>query len=178
MKINNIHQKNKFSSKGFSLVEMIIYISILSIVTAVLVATSASLLGTFSGLKAYEEIAHSSTVALERISREIRRAESVDVPASTLSSNPGALVLDTTDLSDIPTTVTISVVGGRIMLQESAIGTPSPLTTVGVTISNITFTHTIGTNTEGVLIELTAEKDVQGITSSRQFRTFVVLDGS
>jgi type II secretory pathway pseudopilin PulG len=176
MKINTL-KKNTIYNSGFSLVEMIMYIGILSIITTAIVLIATTLLGTFSQLKAYEDITRSSTLTLERISRELRRAESVDIAGSTLHSNPGSLVLHTTTLAGVPSTVTIYVSGGRVMIQENS-DTPSPLTSLGVVISTITFTHTIGTNTEGVLIELTAEKITGGTTVVKQFRTFVVLDGS
>ena len=114
---------------------------------------------------------------MERITREIRRAESVNTGASTLSSNPGVLSLTTTDLSDNPTTVTFSLLNGNIVIQQGT-GSPSPLSTSNVTISDFKFTHIDGINTEGVFVEITAEKSIRGATTTKQFRTFVVLDAS
>ena len=44
-------------------------------------------------------------------------------------------------------------------------------------VTNLVFTHLSSTYTEGVLIEFTAEKVGTSASTSKQFRTFTVLDG-
>lgn len=163
-------------ARGTTLVELIVYIAILSIVSMALVGAVNSILGSLAQLKGREEIAQTSIVTLERITREVRKAYAVDMAGSTLGSHPGTLVLNTTDLSGNPTTVTIDISGGKIMLQEGS-SIPSPLSRENVTIDNLVFTRILGTNTEGVLVELTASKNVRGINVSKDYRTFIVLDG-
>jgi prepilin-type N-terminal cleavage/methylation domain-containing protein len=177
MKINFPYKKTEAYSKGFSLVEMIVYIAILSLITSALTVTASSLLNTFAHLEIYEDMAHSSTVALERISYEIRTARTVNVMSSTLGISPGTLVLDTVDAVGSPTVITFSLVNGKIFIQEGA-SAPSPLTSNSVTVTNATFTHTVGPNTQGVLIEITLERALHSKVATRSFRTFVVLDAS
>jgi len=169
--------KTNINTRGFSLVETIIYIAILSIIVSALVVTAVSLLNTFTRLRAAQDISQASTVTLERLTRELRFANAVDTGASTLGSNPGTLVLHTVDASDTPTTVTTTLSGGRVMMQMGS-GALVPLTHANVTISNLTFTHVVGTETEAVRVDLTAERAVKGATSTKQYRTFVVLDAS
>ncbi len=167
--------KTSTSQKGFSLVEMMVYIAILSIVFSALVTSANSMVKTFGKLKASEEVAHTGTVVLERLTRELRRASSVDYFTSSLSTDPGILTLNTRDWSGNSTTATITLSGGRIMFTEG--GTSSPLSASGVTVTNLMFTHLSNTNTEGVLIEFTAKKTGGNATITKEFRTFTVLDG-
>jgi hypothetical protein len=63
------------------------------------------------------------------------------------------------------------------MLQEGLL-TPAPLSSSRVTISNLVFSRVNGVNTEAVRVELTAQRTTRGTTVSKNFSTFVVLDGS
>jgi prepilin-type N-terminal cleavage/methylation domain-containing protein len=167
--------RNTQNIRGFSLIEMVVYISILSIVTAGLIVAIVSILSTFAHLKGYEEMAHTGTTVLERISRESRRAHTVDTGGSTFGVHPGVLSLGTTDLSNNPSTIIFSLSGGKVMVQQGTLN--APLSTGDVVISNLVFTPVFGTNTTGINIDLTVEKNIKGATSTKQFRTFVVLDG-
>jgi len=167
--------KTKNTQKAFSLVEMMIYIAILSLVIAALITTANSVINTYGKMKAYEEIAHTGTVALERITREVRRARSVDFFSSVLGVHPGRLVMLTQDWSGNTSTAIVSLSSGRILVQNG--GSASPVSTSGVTINNLVFTQYTTPNSEGVLIEFTVEKTGGGTTLSKQFRTFTVLDG-
>jgi len=163
--------------EGFSLVETIMYIAIFSIIVSGLIATAFSILNSFRYLEAYEDIAHSSTFALERMTRELRNASEVDIVESVLGTSPGTLVLKTTDAVGDPTTTTFSLSGGRIIMQEGS-SVAVPLTSTHVTVSNLTFTRSDGANTEGVLLDATFERTLSGETVTTPFRTFVVLDAS
>ncbi len=164
-------------NNGFSLVELIVYTAILSIVVSTLTMTAVSLLGSFAYARASGDIAETAGVALERMTRELRFAHAVNAGASTLGTHPGVLVLQTSDPSGTPTTLTVSMAGGRIMLSTGG-STPSPLTRNAVTVSELVFTHMSGTETQAVRIDLTLERTVRGALISKSFRTFVVLDGS
>ena len=164
-------------TRGFSLVELILYTAILSIVVSALTMTGVSLLRTFVYMQASADVAETATVALERITREVRFAYNVDTGASSLLTDPGVLVLETTDESGDPTTVTLTLADGRIYIAEG-VDTPSPLTRDSVDITHLVFTHTIGTNTQAVRIDMTVERTVRDTTIVKDYRTFVVLDAS
>ncbi|HCC04764.1 TPA: hypothetical protein DEP58_00480 [Patescibacteria group bacterium] len=171
MKINF---KNK-TRAGFSLVEMIVYIALLTIFTSGLVFVVVSLFESKTHLTAREELAYTSTITLEKITREIRRSQSVDLFTSTIGFHPGKLTLEPEDTSAQP--VTIYAQGGRVFLQEGS-STPSPLSSASVFVSNLVFTHMSNPTSDGVLVELTAEKNSRGATTTKNYRTFVVLDAS
>ena len=157
--------------------ELIVYIAILSIVVSTLTLTAVSLLRSFAYARASGDVAEAATVALERLTREIRFAHVVQIGASTLGTHPGTLVLQTTDLSGTPATVTATLNSGRVLLSTNG-GTPSPLTRGSVTVTNLVFTHMPGAEKHGVRIDLTLERAVRDTVISKDFQTFVVLDAS
>jgi prepilin-type N-terminal cleavage/methylation domain-containing protein len=162
---------------GFSLVELILYIAILSIVVSAVTLSGTTLLRTYVRMQATQELAQAGASALERISREIRFASAVDIGQSTLGSNPGTLALTTRNASGTAMTVRFSVSGGRVMYRENA-GTLIPLTHAGVTASNLVFTRASNSETQAVRVDLTLQKTVRSTVLQEQFRTFVVLDES
>lgn len=177
-----IKQKTKIATthlymRGSTLAELLVYTAILSILSLALIYSVNSLFNALAQLKAREEITQSSILALERISREIRRASSVNMFDSSLGYNPGLLVLNTTNFTNTPVTLRIAVTGGRITLQEN-FGATAPVTHSSVGISNLVFTRMTNPTSEGVYIELTATRTVRGSVISKDFSTFVVLDGS
>lgn len=177
MKTRERHTNTKSGQMGgTTLVELMVYITILTIVSVALIAAVNSIFSTLAELRVREEIAQTGVVTLERITREIRKASDIDVFSSTLGSSPGILVLDTEDSSGNPTTMTIEVTGGKVTLQEG-IGVLVPLSRTGVTVDSLIFTRMSGTNTEGVLVELTVSKDIRGTTITKEYRTFAVLKG-
>lgn len=165
------------ASQGFSLVELIVYTAILSIVVSALTITGISLLKAFNYMQASADVAETATVALERITREIRFAYNVDTGASTFLVSPGVLTLETTDESGNPETVTVSLTGGQVFMTQNG-GEPVPLTRSSVTITSLVFTHTVGTHTQAVRIEMTAQRAARENTIIKDFRTFAVLDAS
>ena len=107
-------------TRGFSLVELIMYTAILSIVVSALTVTGVSLLRTFAYMQASADVAETATVSLERLTREIRFAYNVDIGASSLLTDPGVLALETTNDAGDPTTITVTLVNGRIYLTEGS----------------------------------------------------------
>jgi len=172
----NLHKRKK-QEGGFTLVETLIYIVLLVILVTAMVSVAVSVLRAFAQVSASERLAESAVVSMERMTREIQRAQAVDLIGSTLGSHPGRLSLVTTDTGGSPAAVTFSHAGGRIMYQLNA-GATSPLTTADVVVTNLEFTRIQGTQSDAVRIEMTAETDARGVTLSRDYRTFVVLDNS
>ena len=164
-------------AQGFSLVELIVYIAILAIVVSALTLTAVSLLRSFAYARASGDVAEAATVALERLTREIRFAHAVQMGTSVLGTHPGTLGLETTDLAGSPATLLASLDSGRMLLTMNS-GAPAPLTRESVTVTNLIFTHMSGTEKDAVRIDLTIERSVRDTVISKDFRTFVVLDAS
>ncbi len=96
---------NKFHKTGVSLVEMLVYIALLTSVTTLVVNGLVTMSKSYTDLRLSKNITTSATTALSRMVYEIRQAQSVDATQSTFVTNPGQLTLNTTPASGVPTTV-------------------------------------------------------------------------
>jgi hypothetical protein len=74
-------------------------------------------------------------------------------------------------------TVTFALSGTQLMATNAG-SAASTLTRTNVSVTNLIFTHIVGTNSHAVRIEMTLEKNVRGRIISKDFRTFVILDAS
>ncbi|MEK7661874.1 MAG: prepilin-type N-terminal cleavage/methylation domain-containing protein [Patescibacteria group bacterium] len=113
----------KFSRKngGYTLLELIVYVSVVALLAVISVQSTLSLTRTFSEAKSYGDIRESGTASLERIIKEIRFASSVNLPNTTLNSNPGRLTLNTTDELGNPKTVEFYVSDNSLRLIDGGV---------------------------------------------------------
>lgn len=147
---------NKRSKTGFSLVEMLIYIAILILMLGVILNITTSMVQSGRIIKALRNVENSALSSFERITREIRQAESVNLASSILNSSPGRLVLVGTDDLGNPRTVDLYLSNGVLMLDENgsllgAISQPN------ATITNLVFRRFSSANSEGIRTEITIE---------------------
>lgn len=81
------------NKKGFTLIELIIYISILSIV-AVIVADSFLILNKGrGGVEAKSELNSNFRFAIEKIKRDVSMADNLSIPSDTVSSSTSATLI-------------------------------------------------------------------------------------
>ncbi|WKZ26363.1 MAG: prepilin-type N-terminal cleavage/methylation domain-containing protein [Candidatus Paceibacterota bacterium] len=88
----------KKTKSGFSLIEMVIYIAIMALILVVVVNTLSVMILSQKKIKNHRVIEHSSSVALERLTREIKSSKRIDFDQSVFGSNPGRLVLEVENL--------------------------------------------------------------------------------
>lgn len=172
-------KKNKFDrikNKGFSLIEMLLYVLILSLVSIMVVNTLILLASSFSTVKASKNIQISSSTILERMIMEIRNSNSVDL-TSTLDSNPGILKLNAEDISGTPYTVEFYIEGGILKIKKDG-GTGQPLSLSNTTIPNLVFRRIITGEGEAIKIELTLQTIEGNITNLQNFYATAILRGS
>jgi hypothetical protein len=116
-------------------------------------------------------------VVLERITREIRGASSIDTAQSTFNASPGVLTLNTTDDNGATTTIQFFMVGQTPHIKEAGIDM-GPLAGAGVRVATLIFRRIATSTSEAVKIETRLESG-QGINyKSTPFYSTVVLRGS
>lgn len=112
------HFKRKMD-RGFSLIEMLVYIVILAFMLVLIIEVVLSVSRSERVVQSMRSVENSAVVSLERISREVRQAESVNTSLSTLSTHPGRLVLNGYDNSNNPRTVEFYLTNGRLYVSEN-----------------------------------------------------------
>jgi len=170
--ISNIKKNNK----GYSLVEMVIYISLLSVITIVLVNTVLSFTSSYKELAVLRAIDESAIDVMERLTREIRNSSGVDMVTSSFNSNPGFLTL-TTVSGGVLSTQRFYLDDGVVKVDIDGVYL-GPLTLSSATITNLVFRKLDNTVSSAIKIEMTISATVGEITKARDFYSTVVMRGS
>ena len=166
------------ASRGFTLVEMIIYIAFFAILSVLAVNATIMVMKSFYTLRLNQSVKQSATVALERLSREVRNAYDIDTANSTLGSSPGRLTLNTKDAVGANTTMEFYVDGAsQLRLKEGCVDKGS-LVTKSVTLTNLVFRSISTTNSKAVKIEMTLHDSRATTTQAVKFYDTIVLRGS
>lgn len=169
--------KNSINKKrGYTLVEMIIYACILSIISVVTIATVYSFVSSYRSVTALRLAENSAIYAMERMSRDIMYATSVDSPNSTFGSSPGVLTLTSTS-NAVSTTTKFYVDTG--VLKVDVNGTYSgPLNGRGTQITNLVFYNISSGKSSAVRIDMTIRSTVANVIKDKTYHSTVVLRGS
>jgi prepilin-type N-terminal cleavage/methylation domain-containing protein len=164
--------QKKLSQSGFTLIEMLVYIAILTIVSGGALTLLFSLTDQINAGRAQRLVSSSAQTALERILTEVRSADSVDGLTSTLEVSPGVLVLERG-----ASTTAVALSAGTVLLSSDSI-VQGPLTSGDVSVDELRFYHYDNTNTEMVRVRLTLSATVGDTSITRTFNAAGVLRGS
>ena len=160
-------------NKGLSILEALIYIAILSIVSVVIVDVALVMTKAYGSFRVTQNIERAGLSSLDRIIREIRDAESIDLSASVLGTHPGTLTLNTTDSSGNARTVEFYLQNEVISLKENGIANGALMNTNAST-TNFIVRRIVNAHSEGVKIEMTISSGAK----SENFYATAVLRNS
>ncbi|MCR4334586.1 MAG: hypothetical protein NUV47_02580 [Patescibacteria group bacterium] len=151
--------------KGFSIIEIIIYVSILTATTVLILSTFLTISRSNLSFKQNKDIQNVVSVGLETMIKEIREASSIDTIGNTLKLN--------TMYNNASSTVLFYVDQARLMMSRDDI-LQGPLTPQEISVTNLTFYQISTDVSEAVKIEMTIQ---EGIKTENLYDT-VVLRGS
>jgi type II secretory pathway pseudopilin PulG len=158
--------------RGFSLVEVLVYLAVTVLVSLAGVETYLSLDTVLVRNATERAVNHSAMVALERIGSEIKSGIGLNTAQSTFGSSPGELtvVYGTT-------TSNFSVNAGQLIFTQN--GTViGPLTSESVIVESFVVDRYVGTTTEIVRISLTLSGNSKAASTTRTYYTSGVLRGT
>lgn len=159
-------------NKGFTLVEMLVYISILVIVAGGALTLLFSLEDRMTENRAHQLVAQAGKNTLERMLSDIRAADTVDTLSSTFEVSPGVL-----EVVNASNTARYAVASGSVLLTVDGQNV-GRLTDERVSIDQLRFYHYNTGETELVRAELSVTATVRDATVSRTFTAGAVLRGS
>lgn len=134
----------KKQKKGFTLIEALVYIALLSLVLVSVVTLMYWILDNRSKTQVISEVELQSVLAIDRISQSIRNATGINSP--TAGNTASTLSLAMADANKNPTIIDLS--GGVIRIKEGA-GAVTPITTSRLTITSLSFYNVTRTSTPG-----------------------------
>ena len=155
---------------------MLIYIALLVMIFMVVLKTLLSFSSTYRTIAANRIIEASAITSLERMTRDIRNATSIDAVNSTFGSNPGILSLITTQ-NGVSTTTKFYVSSNTIQVDVNGTNI-GPLTTSRVSVTSLIFTQLTGSTTNAVKIDMTLQGSNGNVTKTKIYHSTIVLKGS
>lgn len=166
---------HKQLNKGYNLVEVIVYVAIFAIISIVVINGILISMSSFIAARSNRALANAGFDVMERMSREIRGAISVEPTGTTTGSHPGSLVLHTLDEVGDPATVSFNVVSDIVMLSENGV-LSGDLFDDDIKVTNLVFTEITTAQGVAVKVELTLEHIASA--QSEDFYNTVALRGS
>ena len=164
--------------KGSSLLETLIYAAILGMVAIFSTGSILAMMRSYSSVKMSRDLNFSASVAMERMTNEIRLANDIDDDGSAFAISPGRLKLNTIDGSGNPATVEFFLSGTGIFVKEGA-GAPEALTASTTEITNLVFNKiTSSAVSKAVKISLTAKAKGSRMEKTEKFYNTAILRGS
>ncbi len=167
----------KCSQRGFTLVEMVIYLGFFAVLAILSMQGTIIAMKSFYSLRLTQSINQSASVAMESLSREILVAYSIDETQSTFGVSPGRLMLNTKTSAGALTTREFYVIGNQLAVRDGGVDRGS-LMTKNVTITNLVFRQSTTTESVAVKIEMTLRDSRAVPPKDVKFYNTVVLRGS
>ena len=180
--ISPIYFKMKFLNKkktvkGFSLVEMIIYACVLSVLTIVTINAVFSSVRSFAEFRVDRDLNSSATSLMERITREIRSAYAIDAGQSSFDINPGRLTILNKNAGGTDTAVEFYVENSLLKTKENGVATGS-LISSSTAITNFTVRSLLNSNSNAIKVEIGLTATRAGISKSGNYYSTILLRGS
>lgn len=169
--------KQKKNIRGFSLVEMIIYALILSILTIVTINAVFSSVRSFAEFRVDRDLNSSATSLMERLTREIRSAYAVDAGQSVFGVNPGRLTILDKNAGGADTTVEFYVENNLLKIKENGVVAGS-LISSSTAITNFTVRSLSNPNSSAIKAEIGLTATRGEISRSGNYYTTILLRGS
>ena len=158
---------HKDENKGFTLIEVLVYIALLVSVLFVISSFLIWITRANSKIKAMAEAADNTRRSMEIISYEIREAKGVYTPTSIFNSHPGQLSLATqkyVPTDEKNTYIDFYVSAGKICLKKEA-QSPMCLTSERVEVKNLIFRQVLSNQILSIEVELIVDyKNPSGIS--------------
>ncbi len=166
--------KKKFN-KGYSLVELLIYVGILSMVTSVVVMMLFSFSKSYRSVSAMRLAENSAIYSMERMVRDTMSASSVDIANSVLGTSPGVLTLIETN-GVVSTTTKFYVDSGVLKIDVNGVYL-GPLTSSRSSVTNLVFRSMSNDISNAVKIDLSVRGVSGDAVKDKTYHTTVVLRG-
>jgi prepilin-type N-terminal cleavage/methylation domain-containing protein len=158
-----------FNKRGFSLFEMLIYISILSIIFLVVVNTTLSFTSSYRTLSALRSADHAAIDSFELMTRDIRSATTIG------SITSGSVYITATENGN-STTTQFYLSNGAVQMNVNG-AYYGPLSASNANVTSLTFTQMSTTSASAIKIDMTVQGISGSVTETKNFHSTVVLRG-
>jgi type II secretory pathway pseudopilin PulG len=150
--------KKKFTEKGFTLIELILYVSMAAILLSVTSTLFITVISNQAKYEAVRRVEDAGSQIMRILTESIKNADSIDGPLP--GESAGILSIHSKDSSRDPTTITL--LDGTINMEEG-LNPVNVLSSPEVKITDLLFKNLGGTTTSGsIRVEFMASARNQG----------------
>lgn len=143
-----------FKNRGFGLIEIIVYVSIVALIAIFSINAILSVTKVFAEVKSYNDLRGSAVTSLERMIKEIRFANNIDIAGTVFGTNPGRLKLNTTDEAGNAKTLEFYVTGGGLNIIDNG-QEKGTITGNSAVLTNLIFRQAVTPKGQLIKIEMT-----------------------
>ncbi len=165
MKINH--------KKGFSLIEMLFYTAGIVIVLGAIVYLLMQMYGIYKKLAVEPRVDRVGITIVDRITRDIRTGDSIDLSNSELNIDEGTLTINSFE-NETPVTKLFSFASGRVTYTEDS-GEENFLTPSDMTVTRLYFVQATSTVSQAMKVELDITYTADKETKTKSFNGFAIL---
>ena len=165
MRINKL--KNK---KAFSLIEIIVYLAIFGTLSIVLIKSLVVSMSSFAIVHSNKLLQESGLSGMERISREIRGATSVDIGNSVFGSSNGVLKLNSSGIK-------FAKVGNDLNLYADGTTLTGNLIDNNISLDSLIFRRIDTTYGEAIKVEMILRDPKRSPDKTVSFYNTIILRG-
>ncbi len=158
------------TNSGYSLLETVFYVSFFAILSILVINAMIIMTKSFRETTVQAELMQGGNM-MERISREIRQAESIS------SISQSDLKLNTKDIDGVAKTIEFALSGSDIRFLENEVFTGN-LNTQSISIMGLSFTQISTTTGVAVKIFLTIKSNHDSMSRTEHFYDTAVLRGN
>ena len=137
------------TQKGLTLIEILLYITIIGIIAQGFISFTLSVASTSSKTYVIQEVQANARMVLDVISQKIRAADNIIAPDN--GNSTSTLILD---MPDTALNLTFNVTNGVLEVTEGA-ASSTPITSNRVNVSSLIFTNLAAGKKDNVKIEIT-----------------------
>ncbi len=150
----------KFPPRGFTLVELLVYIAVSTVALLVFVTFMVDVSRSAARARVAQEVHQNAQFVLDRLAQEVRSSQLVDVGSSTFGNDVGTLALTTST-----GTHTFALASNVVTLGGA------PLTSASVRVTKLRFTNA----TPAVTVQLRVEDATSSVNPQTiEFQTTLV----
>jgi Tfp pilus assembly protein PilE len=172
MKFSLLHKRH-----GFALVEMLVYIVILTLLVGVLISSLRAIMVTYRHIKVSRTIETSALTSLERITREIKNGEAITLGSSVFGTASSSITLVGKSPTEASKTTYIYVENGVVRIREDGVS-GGQLTSSSTVVSNFTLNLIDQTTSDAVRIQMTLQGGSGEYQKTETFYSTALLRGS
>ena len=161
--------------RGVSLVEALVTIAILAGMFTVVVPVMVALSRGERQIRSVHRLNSTAQISMERMSRVVREASSIDVTQSVFDMHPGALTLVASD-GALSTTTRFYINNSALMVDENAVTEGS--LSGDVVVDSLVFRRIATAISKGIRIELQLSNSSGNVVERATFYTTTFARGS